>query len=359
MSVQPSRAETIRKSRRTAVLAAFLAGSGWISGVLADDTAPAKTSPAATSGITQTAATASSTTPAARHVLTYKFQPGHFVHYVGANRVQYTTQLGDQYTTESGPTQLEVGTFQSHQSNDTNTHFRVVKVDDDGGALIEPVVDRTRMTAQMHGKKPVIFDSASSGAVPPEFVAIRESIGRTVARFQVAPNGKLMKATIVDEAAPKSLRDAAERLDTRFPFLSLLPATPVSVGDKWREEYSVIVLNGGLKQPLPMRRIYELAAVADGIAVIKFKTLVLAAVNEPELEKQLIQQVPTGTIEFDIERGLVRSYTSVIDRTTINAFGPKSLLQVKGESTEKLVTGDPAEKVEASSSQPATSEAKP
>jgi hypothetical protein len=63
--------------------------------------------------------------------------------------------------------------------------------------------------------------------------------------------------------------------------------------------------------------------------------------NEPELEKQIIQQTPTGTIDFDVERGLVRSYASTINRSTINAFGPRSLLQVTGESTEKLVTADP------------------
>ena len=43
------------------------------------------------------------------------------------------------------------------------------------------------------------------------------------------------------------------------------------------------------------------------------------------------------TIEFDIERGLIRSRKFVTNETVLNAFGQQTLLQVSGESTEKLV----------------------
>ena len=65
-------------------------------------------------------------------------------------------------------------------------------------------------------------------------------------------------------------------------------------------------------------------------------------INDPELSKQLIQQTPTGSIEFDIERGLVHSYTSIINQTAINALGSETVLQVAGEATEKLVSIDGA-----------------
>jgi len=272
--------------------------------------------------------------------LAYKFQAGDFLHYAGSSRVHYVTQLGDQYKNEAGPLPLEERTFNSLQSNETEAHLRIVTVDEKGVALVEPVMDRTRMTAQLHGKPQVVFDSDSKTPPPAEFQAVREAVGRTVARFHVAPTGKLLKAVIVDSTAPQSLRESAEKLEPRFPYLSLLPQHPVSVGDKWREEYSTVILNEGLKQPFPIRRIYELTAVQDGIATISFKTLFLAPVHEPEIEKQIIQQTPTGTISFDIARGVVVSYTSKIERTTINAFGPQSLLRVVGQSTEKLVPQD-------------------
>ena len=260
--------------------------------------------------------------------------------------MKYTTQLGDQYKSPSGQAlSLEERTFHSHHSNETGSHLRVVTVDEQGLALVEPVIDSTRMSAKLHDKNEVVFDSATDVAeTPPEFRAVRESIGRTVARFQVDPCGKLVKAIIVDLLAPPSLREAAEKLDLRFNYLPPLPATPVSVGGKWREDFSTLVVNEGLKQPLPIRRIYELTGVADGIAVIKFKTLILTPVNDPEVEKQVLQLTPTGTIEFDLERGLVRSYKATINRTAINAFGPQSLMRVTGEATDSLVTADPTAK---------------
>lgn len=357
MLAYANRFDPTRRARHLALVTALAVCPGWLVRANADETpTPAATSnpTAATEpakpAVTLISATAQPTaTPStAKFVLAYKFQPGQFVHYSSTSRVHYTTQLGDQYKTPAGITQsLADRTFHSRQANETVTHFRVVTVDEQGLALIEPVIDRTRMTAKLHDKDEVVFDSTTDPVPPPQFQAVREAIGRTVARFQVAPHGKLVKAIVVDPTAPQSLRDAAHKLETRFPFLSPLPTTPVSVGDKWREDYSTMVLNEGLKQPLPMQRIYELAAVANGIAVIKFKTLVRSPLKDPEVVKQIIQQQPTGTIEFDMERGLVRSYKSSIDQTAYNAFGAQSLLHVTGESTDTLVPADPATKTTA------------
>ena len=315
------------------VLVAGLVCSESLATANADET-PAAVEPTGKPVVTQASASA---TPAGAVTLAYKFHSGQFVHYTGTSRVQYNSEVEDK-----SPSALDaVQKYTSVQSNETWTHFRVVTVDEQGLALIEPVVDRARMTAKMHNKDAVTFDSANLTAeTPPQFQAIREAVGRTVARFQVSPTGKLVKAVVVDATAPQALRAAAEKLDTRFPYLSPLPAAAVSVGDKWREEYSITLVNDGLKQPIPMKRIFELVAVADGIAKIKFRTLVMTPLNEPELQKQIIQQTPTGTIEFHIERGLVVSYTSNIDQTTMNAFGPQSLLNVTGTSTEKLASVD-------------------
>ena len=312
---------------RTALIGTF-ACSGWFAVASAEESSPT-VNLSAKPAITLTSATTAEAKPVTTVKLAYKFQPGQFVHYSGVSRVQYISEL-------------QAEKYSSLQTNETQTHFRVVTVDEQGLALVEPVVDSTRMIAKLHDKPPVEYNSASKEEPLAEFRGIHEAIGRPVARFQVAPDGKLVKAIVIDPDAPKALRDAAERLDTRFPYLSPLPATPVSVGDKWKEEYSITILKDGLKQPIPIRRIFELVAVADGIARIKFRTVVQTPLHEAELQKQVIQQTPVGTIEFDIERGLLRSYTSTINNTVINALGPQSLLNVTGESTEKLVIADAA-----------------
>ena len=278
--------------------------------------------------VTQASATASALAPSNAINLAYKFHSGMFAHYAGTSRVQYKSQLDPEHI------------YVSQQSNDIWTRFRVVTVDESGLALIEPVIERTQMAARMHDKPPVFFDSSSKTEPEPEFRAIRDAIGKPIARFQVAPNGKLVKAIVIDPNAPVSLRMSAEKLETRFQYLPILPDHPVAVGDKWREEFTVDTINEGLKEPMPMRRIFELSGVANGIAIIKFKTLTMKPISDPDVEKQLIQQTPTGTIQFDIERGLVRSYVSNVNKTAINALGNQTLLQVVGESTEKLVTAD-------------------
>lgn len=299
---------------RLAALGLLIVTAAFTHNVLGDDDAPGVVS-----------ATAASSADGSIRLI-YKFQAGQFSHYSGTSRVQYITQL-------------ESKKFTTLQTNDTGTHFRVITVDESGNALIEPVVDRTRMTAKMPDKDPVVFDSESGEPVPVEFRTIREAIGRPVARFTVSPYGELIKATVIDPTAPQSLRDGAEKLTTRFAFVVRLPKTAVRVGDKWKEDYSTTVSIGrGLRQDVMIRRVYELVSVSDGVAHIKFKTTLLKSLQDPELEKQVIQQTPHGSIDFDIERGLVRTHVSNINQTTINAFGAQSLLQVVGEATETLVT---------------------
>ena len=86
-----------------------------------------------------------------------------------------------------------------------------------------------------------------------------------------------------------------------------------------------------------MLRQYELTSVSDGIATIKFRTSILALLNEPKIQGQLAQQTPSGTIEFDIEHGWIRSRKSITNETVVNALGQQTVLQVVGESTEKLI----------------------
>jgi hypothetical protein len=257
--------------------------------------------------------------------LAYKFQPGQFVHYLGYNKIEMRTQLQGRL-------------YDTSQHNETGKHFRVVSVDEQGVALIEPVMDWAKMSARMPDKGEVSFDSESKSPVQPQFRFIKETIGRPVARFQVAPTGELVKAIIVDTTAPAPMREAAQKLNAQFEFFVRLPKAPVKVGGKWNEDSSMTVTGGkGDRHPVSIRRVYELTAVNGDMASIKFKTLILTQLDDPELEKQVMQSATSGTIKFDIEKGLVRSYAANVNKTTLNAFGSESLMQIVGETTETLV----------------------
>jgi hypothetical protein len=217
-------------------------------------------------------------------------------------------------------------------------------VDDDGSILLEPVIDRIRMSAKLHDQPIVEFDSAKDKVAPPKFQRHKETVGKPMARFKYAPNGDLLEVRIIDAGASKAgAASAADKADPKMSFLIPLPKEPVAVSHRWKQKYDEPVRMGqGLTQQIPMLRQFELTGISDGIATIKFRTSILALLNDPRTQGQLAQQTPSGTIEFDIERGLIRSRKSVTNESVVNAFGAQSLLEVEGESTEKLVPSDPA-----------------
>lgn len=317
----------------------MLVGARWISralscgailwtcqAVVANDPASTEAQPAA------------QTVPAEQPVLlSYKFQPGQFVHYEVSDRVRYVTQ-------QSG------SALETYQRNDSLKHFRVVSIDEDGSALLEPVIDRIKMSAgsqdstsdnpkSPNDKKAVEFDSEKDAVVPPEFQRHKETIGKAIARFHYAANGELLAVRLIDaKAAPP-----ANKADPKMSFLIPLPKEPITVGHRWKQKYDEpIKIGQGLTQQIPMLRQFELTGISNGIATIKFKTSILALLDDPKMRGKLAQQTPSGTIEFDIERGLIRSRKSVTNEAVVNAFGPKSLLQVVGESTESLIQKEPA-----------------
>lgn len=314
----------------------MLAGARWMSrawsfgviawacqAVFADD-APSTEAPSTGASPAAKAVSAEQTV-----LLKYKFQPGQFVHYEVSDRVRYVTQQGG-------------NAFESLTQNDSSKHLRVVSVDDDGSVLLEPIIDRIRMSAKLHDQPLVEFDSAKDKVAPAKFQRHKETVGKPMARFKHAPNGELLEVRIIDADIVKS-GAAADKADPKVNFLIPLPKEPIAVGHRWKQKYDAPVSVGqGLTQQIPMLRQFELKGVSEGIATIKFRTSILALLNDPKIQGQLAQQTPSGTIEFDIERGLIRSRKSVTNEAVVNAFGPQSLLQVEGESTEKMIPNAPA-----------------
>jgi hypothetical protein len=282
------------------------------------------------------------TAPIERAVqLKYKFQPGQFVNYEVSDHVRYVMQQAGK-------------SFETFQRNDSSKHFRVVSVDEEGSAILEPIIDRIKMSkgrreadendgSKLHDQTLVEFDSAKDKVAPSEFQRHKETIGKPMARFQFASHGKLLSVRLIDNNVPKAMTAAADKADPKLNFLVPLPTEPISIGHRWKQKYDEPISVGqGLTQQIPMLRQYELLSISDGIATIKFKTSILALLNEPKIQGQLAQQTPSGTIEFDIERGLIRSKKSITNETVVNALGQQTVLQVIGESTEKLVQNESA-----------------
>ena len=277
--------------------------------------------------------------------LAYKFNPGQFLHYELSDRAELTTQTANNLT-------------RAIQQTQCMKSFRVVSVDENGGATLEPVVEHVRMASQTGEKAIVGYDSTKDEVVPKGFENLAGTIGRPLARFQVAANGRLLKVTLLVDDVPKNFSEAAEKTDPAINFLTVFPEQKIKIGDKWSEKFDtkVAVASVGpqLQRELGMIRVFELIKVEDEIATIRFRTSPRTPINDPEILRQIVQQTPSGMIEFDLKNGRLLSRSLKIDEKVVGAFGAQTLLDAQGEMMEKLVIPKTTAKAASESTAPQT-----
>ncbi len=261
--------------------------------------------------------------------LAYKFSSGQFLHYELSDRAELTTQTSNNLT-------------RAIQQTQCMKSYRVVSTDESGGATLEPVVEHVRMASTTGEKAIVGYDSTKDEVPPKGFENLAGTIGRPLARFQVAPNGRLLKVTLLVDDVPKNFSEAAEKTDPAINFLVVLPEKAVKVGEKWNEKFDTMVtvasVGSQIQRELGLIRVFELMKVEDEIATIRFRTSARTPVNDPDILRQIVQQTPSGLIEFDIKNGRMLSRSLKIDEKVVGAFGPQTLLDAQGEMTEKLIT---------------------
>lgn len=272
----------------------------------------------------------------ATYQLVYKFERGQFLHYEVNDHAEITTQFA--MSKERDAKSLAANQSKSVQRTRLLKSFRIVAVDEQGIAIIEPVIEQAKMSSTVGESQTITFDSAADTAPPKEFEMVASTIGHPLARFHIASNGRLVKVNLVVKDVPKKFSDAAEKTDPTINFLVVFPEKPVKIGEKWNEKYETMVnVAKGLNQPIKLLKVYELVSVIDDVATIKYRTSLLVPMDDTDILRQIATQTPSGTIEFDLKEGRIISRSVLIDEKVIGAFGAQTLLQALGESTEKLL----------------------
>ena len=266
------------------------------------------------------------------HRLAYKFVEGDALRFESIQNVRINSQY--QEVTESASNKTE-----------TRKHLRVVKVNPDGSAELDLVIDWVRMKANFGKDDPGIeFDSASPDAKKqPKFRAVLQSVGKPHSRMLVSPTGKVLKVHELSTTAPTplgaqpiTLKDIANSAD--FSFLTVMPETPLNVGENWKEKFDVKVkVEDNLQKTVSLQRTYTLDKVENQVAHISFKTAVLSPVTDPTVSVQLIQRETSGKIEFDIPRGQVISRTVDTDKSVIAPFGSNTAMHSTSHLLERKI----------------------
>lgn len=215
-------------------------------------------------------------------------------------------------------------------------HLRVISVDADGNALVEPVIDRTRMTSQQDQDPESKFDSAEGADdCPAEYRPLLATVGKPLVRIKFAPNGKLLQANGVNggAAAAKDIEN-----DPTLNFLIVFPEQPVKAGESWKDEFETTVqLDRSLKQGVKLRREYRLLKLDGSRAEIELKTVCLTPLRDPKLEMQITSRLLNGNIVFDHQLGQIVSREMRVESQVINGIGPNTMVSTVMTQSERAV----------------------
>lgn len=259
-----------------------------------------------------------------RQALTYRFTPGQFTHY----EVTSKSSMSMQYQ------QLV-----ENVKNETTAwkQFRVISVDDQGTAILEPMVQRVKMSATFNDADPIVCDSDKPEEAPHQFKDVLKTVKKPVARVQVSAQGELQKVTLLD-GAPESLAASSAAAGPQLNFLVAFPKEPLGVGATWRDRFSVpVTVESKLTQNVTLQRNYELTKLEGTVATISVKTSVITPMSNPQIEMQLMHRTPSGVIQFDLEQGRILSQKTGTSKVVVGAFGPQSQASGSMETVERWI----------------------
>lgn len=250
------------------------------------------------------------------HTLRYKFQPGQVLEFEAEQTIQVAAAI-------QGRTQ------EAHNRTASLKRWKVLEVGDDRVARIQISTQRLQMEAT-DGRDRVAFDSEDPDNVPEAYREVAEAIGKPLSIIHVSPRGEVVqREKLIETSGPDPTAHARLTL--------ALPKQPLAVGESWSEKFEVDVLQSdGATKKFPVRQDFTLQQVEGSVATIAFKTVVLAPVGDPRLEVQLIQQQPAGSVQFDLQRGLVIAQTQETDKTVVGYAGPGSSFHLTSNFQERL-----------------------
>jgi hypothetical protein len=283
--------------------------------------------------------------PAADKVhLQFKFKTGQVVRYEVVHEMEITTLF-------NGAKEI------AKNKSNTARSYKVGPVTTEGDGDLQLTIDRVHMFALFDTgdavTTPIEFQSDDPAKHPKEFRPILEVVGKPTATIRFDRSGRIVSvdeskinrpksaAGVVKKAGGAPLNPLHTGLADATPesYLVALPEEPVAPGNTWKERFEVVARDDqNLPIRIMMQRNYKLASVQDGKASIEFRTFTLSPNLEAAVEAQLIQRETSGKIVFDIERGLIISHDSHVERSVVQPFGPKSRMDAKSKYHEKLVT---------------------
>jgi hypothetical protein len=215
----------------------------------------------------------------------------------------------------------QVSEVMSSRSQST-VAWKVLAVDSQGQATLEQTIESMNMWQKIGAQPPVSYDSAKDAAPPREFADQAQTIGKPRMSILVDKRGQ----TITNETDTKQYN-----FGTGSPWIAF-PNQAIAIGHKWYLPNDVVTFNEDKSiKRIKTRICYELAAVDDGTATIRFNTEILTPIDDPNIRSQLLQRITRGTMTFDLARGRTTGKQVNWNEKVQGCRGPNSLLHYLAE----------------------------
>jgi len=250
--------------------------------------------------------------------LSYQFEKGEFVKYQVHDRSVYTTRKN------------EIAETVRNESQQWR-HYRVVSVDENNEATLELMIDRVRMMAQFDDSSPTLFDSANPDLQPAKMQSIMDSINVPLCRMRVNNRGEMVHVQGLQA-------NTDTKNDPAINFLVVFPDRDITIGDTWNQTLEVEVpVTDSLKEKVKLIRKYTLKGVEGDVATIHVSTALATLMRDPAVQTRLMQMTPSGSIAFDMKRGVMLSRQQNVNDQVVGAFGSGTLVKAQSHRVEKLI----------------------
>jgi hypothetical protein len=268
---------------------------------------------------------------ASKFRLRYQFQAGQSVYFTVHNETQRSFQYKESRA-------------EMQEGSDSLKHYRVLSTTDDGDAVLELTIDRTRMWIKQDDEL-VVYDSTQGGKPPAAFAGVNGTVGKPWLHVTVSVRGETLVAaspggTIVPGGDSKGLHSSSDFLSRVLP---LLPAEEVAVGAKWKEPFTIEVPETDtLTKQARLQRVYTLDKVEGDIATIKMKTEILTPDRTPKQEARIAQILYSGTFTLDRAQGLLVGRDLNVKQQVPNFDGPSTEMKLAVSQQDDIATAGAA-----------------
>jgi hypothetical protein len=239
------------------------------------------------------------------YTLCYRFRPGETLRW----NVEHRTVVRNSY---SGQTQTAETDTRSVKA------WRIRRVQSDGSAVFEIVVESVDMRNRLAGCDEVRYNSKTDMKPPPGFEGAPAAVNVPLSLVTLDSRGKVLhRERKVDSAAHPGASEIT------LP----LPEKPIAPGESWSQpcDLDVPLRTGGVRKIRALQQ-FTLESVKTGVATIRVATQILTPVNNPEIEAQVAQHESSGVVRFDLDAGRILSQQLDVDKHVVGYQGGASSL---------------------------------